>query len=133
MWGEYRSFFYPEQNGVSELGQVIPFWKAFDEANHNVRANFWFWAKTLTGRLSSRRLWRGVVMFLRICHFFNIDSPEIKHWELFIISNFFIGPHPEAIQTWPGLQLGHVLEMHILCDCWCYWVMSYHFGKHLMW
>ena len=24
------------------LGHVIPFWKPFDEVNHNVRADFWF-------------------------------------------------------------------------------------------
>ena len=33
------------------LGHVMPFWKAFYKANHNVRVDFWFWTYMCTGGL----------------------------------------------------------------------------------
>ena len=59
------------------LGRVIPFWKAFDEANNNLRADFLFW--TCTCRLLRCRLFRGLLFFANWPIFHKTDPPEIKY------------------------------------------------------
>ena len=78
-------------------GCVIPFWKAFDQANHNVRADFWFWTYTCTVVLYRWGLQGGCNIFA--------NCPMI--W------NYFIGPPAKATRNaspaWLLVLMGHVI------------------------
>ena len=41
----------------------------------------------------------------------------------------WIGHLPSPYRVAPGLHLGLFPKIYLLHAFWCYWVMSYHFGK----
>ena len=72
-------------------GHVIPFWKAFDKANNNLKGNFLFWAKTCTGSYTGTDYKEGHNVFANWPFFIKID-PLSSNSKNFCDLQLFIGP-----------------------------------------
>ena len=128
------------------LGRVIPFWKAFNEANHNVREDFWVWTCTCTGGLCRLGLQGGLYFFTNWPIFHTIDSPwnqilrtfhdaQLFHrtscWGCMALAWPLIKPCTRnASPPWLLVLMGkpfwkafHVLNKWVRADFW-FWVLA---------
>ena len=81
------------------LGCVIPFWKAFDKAIHNVREDYLFWTYTCTGGLCRHELQGCHIYFANWPIFHKID-PLKSNSENFLFYVTF-SPWGPTASAWP--------------------------------